>query len=186
MAEKRRRLGREDWIAAALVALTRKGVGAVAIEPLAAQLGATKGSAYWHFANRDELLRAALERWEHDETDAVIALVDNVPDAAGRLRTLLTAAFVHTRDNLAVLLAGTGDPILEPVLARVTERRIAYIAKLFEELGLPEQVARRRAVLVYSAYLGNAQLWRTVPAALPSNPGDWQHYVDEVLRAFTP
>lgn len=185
MVEKRRRLARADWITAALTALTEKGVAAVAIEPLAAQLGATKGSAYWHFSNRDELLRAALERWEHDETDAIIEVVDHESDPIARLRALLTAAFMQPKGNLAVVLSGTNDPLVEPVLTRVTERRIAYLAKLFELLDFAESEARHRAVLVYSAYLGNAHLWRTVPSTLPSNPEDWQRYMDDTLRIFT-
>ena len=80
----RSRLSRDDWTAAALRALAAGGLAAVAIEPLAAALGATKGSGYWHFANRAALVSATLERWEHDNTAAVIAQVDS---AARRRRT---------------------------------------------------------------------------------------------------
>src|SRR5437016_3886063 len=44
----RRTLTRADWIGAALDALARDGLRAVAVEPLAERLGATKGSFYWH------------------------------------------------------------------------------------------------------------------------------------------
>ena len=44
-----RRLDREDWIAAGLGALERGGVEAVAVVPLARELGVTRGSFYWHF-----------------------------------------------------------------------------------------------------------------------------------------
>src|SRR5690349_19806066 len=86
------RLTKDDWTAAALDALAEGGVAAVAIEPLAARLGATKGSAYWHFPNREALLRATLERWEREYTDAVIKLIEE--GAAGpeeRLRRLFGA-----------------------------------------------------------------------------------------------
>ena len=42
----------EDWARAALEAIAEDGVTAVAVEPLARSLGVTKGSFYWHFANR--------------------------------------------------------------------------------------------------------------------------------------
>jgi AcrR family transcriptional regulator len=58
----------EDWTNAALEAIADGGTGKVAVEALARELGATKGSFYWHFRNRDALLEAALARWE--ETDA--------------------------------------------------------------------------------------------------------------------
>lgn len=184
VTEKRRRLGRDDWIAAALAALAEGGVGAVAIEPLAARLGATKGSAYWHFANRDELLRAALQRWEHDETDAVIALVSAEPDPAVGLRTLLGTAMSHPQANLAILLAGSGDPLVEPVLTRITNRRIDYLAELFTRLGFGDAAARHRATLAYSAYLGMGQLWRTARGALPADSGAWDSYVDEMWQVL--
>ena len=46
------RLGREAWEDAALAALGRGGLASVAVEPLAVALGTTKGSFYWHFADR--------------------------------------------------------------------------------------------------------------------------------------
>ena len=56
-------LTREDWTRAALLAIAEGGTGAVAVEPLAARLGATKGSFYWHFRSRSDLLAAALATW---------------------------------------------------------------------------------------------------------------------------
>ena len=35
-----------------------------------ATLGVTRGSFYWHFGSRDELLEAVLERWEDEHSDA--------------------------------------------------------------------------------------------------------------------
>ena len=58
----RQRLSREAWAAAGLRALTDGGVAAVAVEPLAASLGTTKGSFYWHFSDREELVREVRAR----------------------------------------------------------------------------------------------------------------------------
>ena len=57
-------MDREQWAEAALGAIATGGIKAVAVEPLAARLGVTKGSFYWHFADRRALIDAALERWE--------------------------------------------------------------------------------------------------------------------------
>jgi Bacterial regulatory proteins, tetR family len=40
--------GKGGFGAAALAAIAKGGLAAVAVEPLAARLGATKGSFYWH------------------------------------------------------------------------------------------------------------------------------------------
>ena len=58
----------------------RAGLAAVAVEPLAARLGATKGSFYWHFRNRDAMLEAALQRWERPRPKTSSPGVETEPD----------------------------------------------------------------------------------------------------------
>ena len=56
----RNNLTAERWAEAALDAMAQGGLNAVAVEPIARQLGVTKGSFYWHFTNRGSLVAAAL------------------------------------------------------------------------------------------------------------------------------
>src|ERR671934_2749006 len=79
------RLSRERWIEAALDALADGGVAAVAVEPLAVRLGVTKGSFYWHFRDRDQLLAAALKEWERTGTEELIKRLDQIADPRARL-----------------------------------------------------------------------------------------------------
>ena len=67
----RKTLTRDDWTTAGLAALVEGGPDAVAIEPVAARLGTTKGSGYWHFTDRADLLRAVLGAWVEQHTVAV-------------------------------------------------------------------------------------------------------------------
>ncbi len=88
-ASGQRRLTRDDWITAALRAIADGGLAAVGVEPLAARLGATKGSFYWHFENRDALLEAAIRRWEKETTTDVVAEITAARDApASQFRRL--------------------------------------------------------------------------------------------------
>jgi AcrR family transcriptional regulator len=186
VVEKKQRLSQRDWTGAALAALAKGGLSAVAIEPLAARLGATKGSAYWHFPNREALVAATLARWEQDATEAVIELIEREPEPLGRLRALFGSVFDHpgaARVELA-LLASADDPLVAPVLDRVTDRRISYLATLYGQLGFPPAAARRRAVLAYATYLGNAQLRRHAEHALPSTRAGWRAYLDDTLHAL--
>jgi AcrR family transcriptional regulator len=57
-----------DWAEAALQLIAEAGLGALTVKALAARLGVTKGSFYWHFRGRSELLAAALNRWEQRAT----------------------------------------------------------------------------------------------------------------------
>jgi AcrR family transcriptional regulator len=182
-----------DWTQAALDALARGGLAAVAVEPLAKQLGTTKGSFYWHFADRNALIAAALDRWETRDTDLVIAAVERSGDATTRLRDLLRLAFTAagggtepgTRSVELSLQANAGHPLVAATLRRVSERRLTYLTTLFTELGLSSARARDRALLAYSAFLGHAQLAHATPELLPQGRAFATHVgrvVDALVR----
>lgn len=71
-------LGKDDWLKAARVALLKGGVEAVRVEKLARDLHVTKGSFYWHFKDREELLDLLLREWEEE------LLKDIIPRLKGR------------------------------------------------------------------------------------------------------
>lgn len=182
---QRKRLSAQDWVVAACGALATGGVAAVAVEPLAARLGATKGSFYWHFAGRDALLEAALLHWERTETDDVIALVEAEPDIRSRLRELMVLALGGRADRPVdrmelALQATAADPVVAAVLTRVTRRRLAYLESQFAALGATATEARRRSLLAYTAYLGHAQLAHATPEAVPRGPA-LRRYVESVI-----
>lgn len=181
-ASGKARLSADDWADAALVAMSEGGLAAVAVEPLATRLGTTKGSFYWHFANRDALIEAALERWAETQTEALITELEAEPDPARRLRLLFAEAMRSAADDPleVTLLATADDPRVASVLGRVTERRVAYLARLFAEAGFPEPEARRRGLLAYSVYLGHAQLAHAVPTTLPED-AELTTYLDRAL-----
>ncbi|MDX8048597.1 TetR/AcrR family transcriptional regulator [Lentzea sp. BCCO 10_0798] len=163
------RLSKQDWLTAALVALAEGGVSAVAVVPLAQRLGVTRGSFYWHFTDRTALLRDALDWWEQQGTIAVIARVAAIADPRDKLRRLFRIAI--TEDPASglepALVAHADDPVVAPILRRVTERRVAFLAEAYAELGLPPERARQQAVVAYSAYVGWVQLRRATPDVLP-------------------
>jgi AcrR family transcriptional regulator len=161
-------------------------MAAVAIEPLATKLGATKGSGYWHFANRADLVEATLQRWEREHTEQVIAQVEQHADPRERLRNLLHAVVGRTSLQTVELslLGYADDPIVGPVLKRVTERRLGYLTRLFAELDFDGPQAKRRALLAYTTYLGHAQLARTAPGTVPTGSARII-YLDSVLTALT-
>jgi AcrR family transcriptional regulator len=183
------RLTARDWADAALAALGEGGgLTAVAVEPLATRLGTTKGSFYWHFANREALIEAALARWVEANTDEIIASVETEPDPEQRLRRLLTKVtkVVHspTADPLELsLLASTAHPQVATALRQVTERRITYLTGLFTNLDFPEPEAHRRALMAYSFYLGHTQLGHAVPSALPSGE-EFPAYLEATIGAL--
>jgi len=168
MAEGKRRLSAQDWAQAALAALADGGLAAVAVEPLAARLGTTKGSFYWHYDDRGALVDAALALWEARETDAVIAELDGVEQPAERLRLLFELVLTFPApDSVALLFRDVDDPRVGAALERVTRRRLAYVVEQLRACGLPEAEATTRATLAYAAYVGWWQLRRIVPDVAP-------------------
>lgn len=65
-------LQRSDWLRAARLALLRGGADAVRVERLARDLRVTKGSFYWHFKDREELLELLLREWEQELSEDII------------------------------------------------------------------------------------------------------------------
>ncbi len=162
---RERRLSPDDWARAALGAIARGGVGSVAVETVAAELGATKGSFYWHFKNRDALIQAALDRWEHVGTEAVIGELEREPDPVRRLKKVLAAAFKPGPADRAeiALLANPDHPAAVRAVRRVAERRITYISQQLEALGWDRGQALDRAVLMYYVYVGHLQMTHVAP-----------------------
>lgn len=62
----------DDWIRAAAEVLVDKSVDAVRVEVLSKNLGVTRGGFYWHFKDRDDLLRQLLVWWRDTATEQII------------------------------------------------------------------------------------------------------------------
>jgi len=183
-ASSRSRLTADDWAQAALVAFAEGGLAAVAVEPLALRLGATKGSFYWHFANRDALVVAALQLWELRRTQAVIDRVGAREGPRARLETLLHTVIEQSAgDPLeAQILAAADHPLVADAARRVVGRRTTYLIDLFEQLGFDRRAAATRAVLLYAAYAGHDQLRTRLPDVLPmTEAGGTGEYLDALL-----
>jgi len=158
-------LGRQHWIAAALDALVEGGLAAVAVEPLARVLDVTKGSFYWHFKGRSELVSAAAEHWARVGADLVAQLAE-IDDPAERVRRFLSLARSvprHVRIEGALSAAAT-HPAVAPTMAGVVASRLAFLEAAYAELGCDD--AAERATVSYAFYLGTVHLLRTASGRL--------------------
>lgn len=153
------RLSRDEWVDAAYLAFDAAGISAVAVEPLARALGTSKGSFYWHFADRRELVTAVLDRWADLETEQLIRQVEE-EDGGDRLGVLLELVAHRTaqRSGESTLFTDAGALGVSEVVAQVIERRVSYVAELLEVDGMPHAEARRRGAIVVSAVIGYQQL----------------------------
>jgi AcrR family transcriptional regulator len=173
------RLDRSRWTRAALEAIADGGLANVAVERIARDLGATKGSFYWHFKDRAALVEAALDSWV-GQTDTLIERFAEVADPADRLRTMLVLVLDDSPGTRVEgsLVADAEDPVVRERLTRVTATRLTYIESLFAESGHAD--ARERALLLYASFLGIIHLRRTAPEVVPTGDA-FRTYVDDVV-----
>ena len=151
----------EDWEETALDAIAAGGLQSLAIPELARTLGVTKGSFYWHFASLDDLIAAALRRWEESDRAMVVQL-ETIPDPRARLRAAFTEAQEWLRAHaLFVALSASGDKRVMTVLRRISDRRVAFLVAAYVELGFKSDEAENRAMLAYLAYIGLIQIRKT-------------------------
>ncbi len=141
--------------------LRTRGIGGVRVLTLARNLRVSRGSFYWHFEDRQDLLDGILEWWDREMTDVVI---DRASAARGgaKKRLLLTAENVVANGlsqyDSAIRSWAEGDKKAAKVLRRVTRKRLGYIASLFEEAGFPPGEARARGELLAIYLMGEAAI----------------------------
>jgi AcrR family transcriptional regulator len=152
-------LQRRDWIEAAFARLGASSVDAVRVEALARDLATTKGSFYWHFKDRSDLLAAVLEEWEA-ETDSIAITVQQESTPSGRLERFLALVTSPARDpgraatETAVFAWAQRDAKVARRVAAVEAKRIDNAARLLREAGFPKGEAMWWAETGYTLFVG--------------------------------
>jgi AcrR family transcriptional regulator len=167
-------LNRDHWIQAGRKALEDGGVEAVRVEVLAKELGVSKGSFYWHFKNRQDLLEALLERWE-SVTDWLIEMSHAEKTPRVRLRKLFTLiqdlwSQGEGSPDPAIFAWSQQDKHVAQSVARVEAKRLAFLKKIFLDAGFKPPEAVRRAEVSYLIFCG--YLERTSRQALLTSDFD--------------
>ncbi|WP_022674736.1 MULTISPECIES: TetR/AcrR family transcriptional regulator [unclassified Novosphingobium] len=152
-----KRLGRADWIAAAIRVMADSSVEQVRVEKLAIDLKASKGSFYWHFKDRNALLDAVLEEWQARSTLMVQErLMRDEPDVALRIKRLMElpfhsgAAALAADLELAIMGWARRSEAARAAVSAVDAARTAYLAEQFVELGCASDNAAWRAHQAYA------------------------------------
>lgn len=147
----------ETWIDAATEVLVNQGIDHVRVDLLAQHLGVTRGSFYWHFKDREDLLRRVLQAWRETATENLtVRLESSNEDPMEQLRGVLSlpfrgrAAARAARIELAIRAWARRDQMARFAVDEADSSRIGYIAQIFSALGFPVVEARSRAFLLYS------------------------------------
>jgi len=150
-----RRLSRDDWVDAAFAALAEGGIDAVRIGRLCRALGVTKGSFYWHFRGREDLLDAVAGAWgggvparAREQLDAAEG---NPSELLVRVTRLLGELDIGRRDH-AMRAWAASDPRAARAVERADGRLLPFVEDLLRRTGLaPRDVFALSRVLIYTA-----------------------------------
>lgn len=152
----RAHLTRRDWVKVGLEILADQGPDAVTVTLLTERLRVTKGSFYWHFESREDLLYAMLEDWKLHATARVIEKIESrSSDPRDRVRQLAHLSISSTIQEfgggleLAVRYWARTDAKVRAAVSEVDSDRIAYLEEQFRSSN-PGGDAELLAALHYS------------------------------------
>ena len=188
-------LSAQDWLDHGLKALATRGFSALKAEPLAKEMGVSRGSFYWHFADIGAFHAAILKRWREVAAEAIIA---NVEAAAGDdepLAVLLRRVFSERLAlERAVRSWAIADGEARYAVMAIDRRRLDYVEGLIRARGLSPDIAQIRAQILYWAFLGyalsdrplsKAQAETVIERALAGTAVVEETVIEELVRMAT-
>ena len=180
---ERVQLQRLDWIAKALEIFVGEGIDAVRIMRLAGELEVTRGSFYWHFANRAELVDALVKYWQAKNTPAIVEAVAAARSLADGVLRFFEACVdpqqFDPRLDLAVREWARRSPPIRAQMEEADNARIEALKELFRRFGYAHPDSFIRARVIYFAQIGFYAL--DVKEPMKTRLG----YLESYFTAFT-
>ncbi len=155
-------LGRADWLEIALDTLVNEGINAVQITRLARVLDVTRGSFYWHFDSRADLLQAMLREWRAANGEAFKETFSRCESLDESILCFFRiwvdeSQFSPELDQAVRDWARLDDNVLDTVRKEDNERLTA-IANEFLRFGFLSNEAEVRARVLYFSQVGYAAM----------------------------
>ncbi len=163
--KKTRRVSKAQWLDMALEVLETDGVTGVRIEILAKRLEISKSGFYWHFKNRDHLLKDMLDYWSHELTEVVTEnpqLLTLKPK--GRLIKTAEMILEHdlTRYEIPIRQWALQDAVAARAVRKVNRLRLDFIGGAFSELGFTGDDLDMRTMLFTCYHTWEAPMFREI------------------------
>ena len=145
-----------DWIQAGFSQLSAHGVETVRVEILARNLGTTKGSFYWHFKDREELLLRLLLRWENEEERWLEEAAELQSEAAARWARFVARCADPERARLeaAMYAWSRQDERVARRVATIETKRRAHVVSVLRNVGFTLSAAEKWSEVAWLICLG--------------------------------
>jgi AcrR family transcriptional regulator len=160
------RLSIDDWTERALALVMDEGVGAIKINRLCRELGVTKGSFYWHFADLDAFLAAVAEKWCAQTRLALSSLADlDALPPLERIRAMGLRLIDDRSQKVERALRdwSRDDAAVAAVIVEADQFVFGLVQAALLELGHTAAEARMRAGLLVYAGIGFAHGEASLP-----------------------
>ena len=168
---------RQDILDAALACATAHGVDAISIDHLRAHCGASVGSIYHHFGNKEGVVAALFFDIFNLQSCSVQAQLDAAQDAEGGVRALVTGYldWVVAQPAQARFLFQARSPVAAgpraPDLAQAAQQRTQALRTWFEPHRQSGAVRALPCELLPSLVMGPVQSYCRAWLAAPAGPG---------------
>jgi AcrR family transcriptional regulator len=151
-----KRLSAQDWVREASKVLISRGVDEVKVDRLAKSLSITRGSFYWHFKSREELLDRVLEAWDERHA-AFLEEWGSEVDGQPGLRLWKLMNLWARRDkrvyfpewHAALQAWAKRSPKVAAMYRRQEKMQVEALARMFAKLGFDEVEAPARARITH-------------------------------------
>ncbi|MBE7422400.1 MAG: TetR/AcrR family transcriptional regulator [Zoogloeaceae bacterium] len=157
----RQQLDRAAWVKAALDILAGKGLDGIRVEVLAKRLGVTKGSFYWHFKDRRDLLDTVLETWKDGRIRDIQMQTRAVPGEELPRAYHVIDIYSANRNRKGMLIeiamrdwARRDAAAAAAVVEEVDAARLEFGRRGFMARGMSELEASSRSLLLYAYVFG--------------------------------
>lgn len=154
----RSQLQRFDWLHQALEIFVGEGIEAVRITRLADDLGVTRGSFYWHFQNREELIDSLVSYWKDKNTAAItdsMTQASSLADGIFRFfETCIDSQQFDPRLDLALREWARRSAPIHALLDQEDAARIEALQQFFLRFDYPLPQALIRARVLYYSQIG--------------------------------
>ena len=150
------RLSREDWIAIARKALIASGVEEVKVDVLARRLKVTRGSFYWHFKHRKDLLDALLDDWEKSNRKEIEVVEERAAESGlvELFKVWLSEDPNYPAFDIAVRVWARKSRDVAKLVHEIDEAWLSVFRHFFERSGMEATEAFVRARIMYFHQIG--------------------------------
>jgi AcrR family transcriptional regulator len=153
-----KRFTREIWIANARKQLVEGGIGDVKVDRLAQKMHVTRGSFYWHFENREDLLDALLNDWETRNYFEIAQVKARWARTEADL-TEVVAIWIGEDPafpafDMAIRIWARKSSTVSASVRRIDEQWISLLQELFAKGGYDETESFVRARISYFHQIG--------------------------------